>query len=173
MAKAHVNPERYALNYTVDLDLSNGARLASFLNQAANDMPLTFFKKPHLIRIAFGMKVLPRLNCLEMKRWGYVIKAAETILEREYNKTVFSDRVEGYRATTNDADRAKTKLRQQSARLVTQHAKVQKTASALDVRNISDPALREEVINAKRALTMIGSSLLQLPQLPAKPSATK
>jgi len=171
--KIELIPERYAQAYKPNPDLQPGVQLAQFLLKAAKDMPQEFFQKTVLARIAFNMSKTPQpTHEYVKKRFGYVLKSAETILERDHNCTVYSDRVEGYRATTNDSDRAKTKLRAQSARLVTHHQRVQKTANAIDIKNLHG-AIRDEVLNAKHALNRIGASLVNLPQLPAKPEEKK
>jgi len=167
--KSAITAEVYSLEHTPDIKMNRAQRMAQFLLQAAKDHPQMFFKKAHLLRIANLDPSLPRGE-KQLKEFNGIKTAAKLILERDHKCTIHSERASGYRATHGDEDMAKTQLRIHNARLVAQHTRTTRIATAIEPRNIHNAAIREEVANARRALTNIGGQLgsLTLPQLKAK-----
>lgn len=161
--------DAFIKGYRPKEDISPSERCAEFLNEMADLFPLDFVNKSRLAKIAFNLPNAPTANNQIMGRFSYMIGKADTILGERHKRRIIGDRVEGYRATHDDADLATNKLRKQTNRFRLAHQAVQKTQEMVNVRNLQGP-LKDEVLKTREAFARIGTSLSSIPalQLPAK-----
>jgi len=161
-----LNPKDFVTKYKIDHDLSPSERLADFLYQASISLPYRFFDKRLCAKVAFGLTKTPpeTADYVKTKLPG-IRYSAEKKLRDRYKKEIFTDRVEGFRATVDDADLVKTKHRAKRKRVDSAVKSLNQTDNLVDPSKLKG-SLKNELQRSRRALTSITQSLGNLPQLP-------
>lgn len=164
--------DTFVRTYKINEEMTPSERIANLLNALADKYPQDFLSRRMVAKFAFNLPNVPlQTSDWVRKRLPYTITQADKILKATYNRRIIGDRVEGIRASANDADLTINKLRKDTRRLTSAHAAVQATAEMITLKNLP-AALRDEVTKSREAFSRIGSSLSNLPQLPAKGDTT-
>jgi hypothetical protein len=109
---------------------------------------------------------MPSEESLEMRRLSGVLHNVNKFLQKKHNKEVWSDRVEGVRATIDDADLLRTKHRKRRHQVSAQVAQLQTTDDLIDIKNLPKD-LHEELRRSRKAISALQGATVALPQLPA------
>lgn len=164
--------DSYIRSYKINEEMSPSERAARLLNDLAIKYPQDFISRRLLAKFAFNLTNVPLATSdYVRKRLPSCINAADRALVKLFNRRIISDRVEGIRASANDADLAVNRLRKETRRMTSAHAAVVKTSEMITLKNLP-PVLREEVTKSRQAFNSIGSALENLPQLPSKGNTT-
>lgn len=162
----------YVKNYKINEEMAPSERAARLLNDLAIKYPQDFISRRLLAKFAFNLPNVPlQTSDWVRKRLPSCLLAADRALVKLFTRRIISDRVEGIRASANDADLAINRLRKETRRVTSAHAAVVKTSEMITLKNLP-PVLRDEVTKTRAAFASIGTSLANLPQLPAKGSTT-
>lgn len=96
---------------------SRAQRAADLLKAAADHFPRGFIDKRNVVKAIDGLAKAPGVNDKSVKNLGSTLQSAERILLEEHDKGIVYDRVDGVRATVDDADLTETKQRLKLRRL--------------------------------------------------------
>lgn len=112
------SPAEFARSFKADTTATYGERCAAFLNAAADELPYRFFPKPLVAKVALGRSRTPDVKSDDVRnRLPSILQSAERILTKEHNREVYTDPVEGVRATVDANDLARTKHRRKRRRV--------------------------------------------------------
>jgi hypothetical protein len=159
--------DQFIKNYDIPERVSDPERAADFLHELSEQFPGDFVSKRNLVKIASNLPSVPNENSDKLKKLPYIIGRADRILERKHRKRIVSDRVEGYRATSDDMDLEQTRYRRDLQRVASAQRAALKTAELINPRNLTGP-IREEFMKSTGAIRRIGEHMEGLPLLPPK-----
>lgn len=158
--------DSFIKNYTITDPMSATERGAKFLNDLALKFPRDFVSKPKLAKIMFNLPSVPRDSNECMKRVPHTIQGVDRILQNKYKRRIKSDRVDGYRATTDDNDLMIHVVRVQVRRANLAQTRVNHTVQMINPRNLAG-GLKKEFEDVRDTFKLIGEKVKELPQLPA------
>lgn len=156
--------------HNTDVQATPAERLAKFLDHVATELPKRFVSKRVAAKIAFAQKRLPGEDSDFVKKMlPAAVQGAKRILNQRYSRDLFTDKVEGIRATTDDEDVAKTTHRAKRRRIVSAINSYETTDNLIDQRKLSG-AVKAEIAKARRAHKSLAAFKEEVPLLkPAKP----
>jgi hypothetical protein len=167
------SPEEFAKKYKADPSATYIARLAAFLNAGADELPYRFFDRKLVAKIAYGLSRAPGEDTLYMKKLSSALSSASTILMATHKRGVWTDRVEGVRATVDAADLAKTVRRRKVRRMAGSARSLDATDKVIDTNEIKDTKLKREVQAGRREMRKVLEIVGDMPQLPPKAGNVK
>lgn len=168
-----MSPTDFARRYKVDMEQTEAERCAAFLNAAANEMPYRFFPKPLLAKVVLNRRNTPNSDHDDVKkRLPSILAGAERHLIRDYGgREVYSDPVEGARATVDSGDLFRTKHRRKRRRVKASVNSLHATDSRIDTNELSSQE-KAELRKSRKSLAALTEALVDLPQLPSARGAT-
>ncbi len=154
--------------FTVRADATPGERLAEFLNFAADQLPHMFVDKRIAAKVACALKRAPSEDSDYVRRkLSSATVSARRILEQQYGRDLYTDRVEGLRATVDCSDTAYTTRRMKEKRVASSINSLKRTDNLIDVSKLRGD-IRKEVIQARRGYAALESFKDIVPLLPPK-----
>lgn len=153
-------------DFNPDPNESNGGRLARFLDRAAEELPKTFISRRYCAKIAFMQSRTPGAESDWVKRkLSGVMGGVRVIMERDFSRAIFTDRLDGIRATVDDEDHTETADRVKINRIISSIGSYQRSNRLIDIRNVKGE-LRKELTRSRRNLKHLESYVENVPKLP-------
>lgn len=160
------SPAEFLKSYKTDNTGTYGERAAEFLNAGADELPLAFFDKRYVAKVAFGLSRIPGEDSDQVKnRLSSVLASANRILSRKYRREIWFDKVEGVRATVDDEDLARTVHRRKRRRVKSSAASLDATDKNVDVNKLSADVKRE-VNKSRKSMKVLNQAIDSMPLLP-------
>ena len=160
------SPAEFLKSYKTDNTGTYGERTAEFLNAGADELPLAFFDKRYVAKVAFGLSRIPGEDSDQVRnRLSSVLASSNRILSRKYRREIWFDKVEGVRATVDDEDLARTVHRRKRRRVKSCAASLVSTDKNVDVSNLSSDVKRE-VNKSRKSMKLLGEAIDSMPLLP-------
>ncbi len=170
--KRNVNDVLKAHSY--DVQATPAERLAKFLDHVAKELPKRFVSKRVAAKIAFAQKRMPGEDSDFVKKMlPSAVQGSKRILNRPvkdggYGRDLFSDKVEGIRATVDDEDVSRTTHRAKRRRIVSAINSYETTDQLVNSSKLSG-AIKAEILKARRVHKDLTSFKENVPLLkPAK-----
>ena len=161
-------PAEFARKYKADTTGSYAQRCAAFLNAGADELPYRFFDRRLVAKVAYGLSRAPGEESVYMRKLSSVLCGANEILKKDHNREVWTDRLEGIRATVDLSDLAKTKRRKKVRRVASSVRSLDETDQMIDINQIKDAKLKREIQVTRREKNKLLDIVNKLPQLPPK-----
>lgn len=159
--------DNFIKNYRLLEAMTPSERGARFLNDLAEKFPNDFVSRAKLAKIIFNLPSVPRETNDYMKKIGSNMQRIDKILQTKYKRKIKSDRIDGYRATSSDADLMINVVRVQVRRAHLAQERVNNTISMVNPRNLGG-GLKTEFENVRDTFKQIEERTSKLPQLPPK-----
>lgn len=160
-----MSPTEFARKHRVDPNDTNTGRLVTFLIEGSRACPKRFFSKRIMARIAFNLRRAPNRDSDYMKRISNLLSSASAKMLKDHGQEIWTDPVEGARATVDDADKVETVHRKKRKRVVSYTASLQRTDASINERKLPGK-LKQELMKSRTALTKVLQGTRQFPLLP-------
>jgi len=155
-------------DYVAEPQLTPTQRIGHFLNWAAIVMAHRYFTAAQLAKVAYNLRSVPATSNKDVQTVKKRMQAVKRVLMGEYRRVLYWERGHGYRASVNDEDASRHELVRQKRRLESTIRGAEKVRSVIEVKNISDKAVRESVRQFDQNLKLMTSpefiKRLQLPE---------
>lgn len=159
--------------YKVDVYASPGERLADFLNYAAEQLPGTLIDKRIVAKVAFLQKRTPPQDSDYVKKnLRNHLRNAVRILKRVHGRDLFSDKVDGLRATVDADDISRTTHRRKRNRVLSSIKSFEETDALVDIRQLKGD-IRKEVAQSRAGYKLLEQYRKLVPALPPKKDESK
>ncbi len=142
--------------YKVDPEQTPAQRLAGFLDMAAKHLPLRWIDRRIAAKIAFALKNIPREDSEYVSKVSSVFSRTKEILIKDYNRHGTSDRVDGYRASTDENDKIVTSRRASRQRAIGAVKNLIRIDASIDVSKATGSA-KKELTEARKADSLLSN----------------
>ena len=169
------SPADFARNYKVDQAMSLPKRLAEFLNAAADVMPGRCIPKPLVCKVVFMLPKTPTADSRYVKdELPKISGTAKKILWHDYKRWIHYDRLEGMRATYDDADLKLVANDPLRRKLIRVRETFQDVNSNINPNKLN-ASERADLLSDRRGLKLMEPAMekFRIPQIVAPPKSKK